>query len=370
MVSLVSRETATVPSRWEPTQLASRIRELHPGAFAFVMATGILSSAELLLGADWLSTAFLVAASAGYAVLCILFFIRILRFTSEAWADTARPDRAFAFFTFVAGSNVVAVRLASTALIGLAEALSVIAAVAWLVLAYGILARVVLADRKPEPAAAVNGTWLIWVVGTQSVSIAASVLGAGLGISSDLAALVAVSLWALGALLYVILMAIILARLVLVRLEPVQASPPYWISMGATAITVLAGAELLMLPQNLPSLVAARSTIEGMTLVLWAFGTWWFPFLILLTIWRYLRLKHPMYEQTLWSMVFPLGMYAVATDVYGRAAGLSQLPGIAGGELWLALAGWVVVAAWMVVSWFAPGWPGGSMHPQRPENVG
>lgn len=172
-----------------------------------------------------------------------------------------------------------------------------------------------------------------------------------------MAALAGVSLWAFGALLYLLLMGIILARLVLAPLDPMEASPPYWISMGATAITVLAGADLLLFPPDLPSLAASRSTIEGFTLFLWAFGTWWFPFLVLLTVWRYRRLHAPVYEQTLWSMVFPLGMDAVATDAYGRAAGLPLLPGIARVEIWLALAAWAAVAGWMLASWFSPGWP-------------
>ena len=129
-----------------------------------------------------------------------------------------------------------------------------------------------------------------------------------------------------------------------------------WLSLGATAISVLAGAQLL-LPQSLPSLASAHSSIEGFTLFLWAFGTWWFPFPILLTVWRYRKLAELAYEQTLWSMVFPLAMYAVATHAYGRAAGLPLLPGIAAVELWLALAAWLAVAGWIVVSLCAPGWP-------------
>lgn len=335
----------------------ARVRDLPPASFNFVMATGILSSAELTFGSQWISTAFLVIAIVGYVVLCILFGARLVRFPARMWADTARPARAFGFFTFVAGSNVLATRLASTGTIAWAEVLAVAGAVAWIAMAYGVLARVVLAPRKPEPPGAVNGSWLIWVVGTQSVSIAASTLGTALGLAPRVAALAAVSLWAFGALLYLLLMGIILARLVLAPLDPAEATPPYWISMGATAITVLAGAELMLLPQTLPSIVAARSSVEGITLFLWAFGTWWFPFLILLTVWRYWKLAAPAYEQSLWSMVFPLGMYAVATDTYGRVAALPLLPPIAAAEVWLALVAWLAVGLWMVVSWFAPGWP-------------
>lgn len=327
------------------------LRDLAPASFAFVMATGILAGAESIFGQRLPSAALLVVAIAGFIVLSALSVARMIRFPSRVWEDTACPQRAFGFFTFVAGSNVLAVDFASGGWTTAARVMAVVGALAWLLLAYLIVFRVVLSEHKPEPDAAVNGTWLIWVVGTQSVSITVAALGTGLGLPARVAALVAVSLWAFGALLYLLLMAIVLARLTLARLDPVEASPPYWISMGATAITVFAGAELLRLPADLPSIAAARGTVEGLTLFLWAFGTWWFPFLIALTIWRYRRLTHRVYEPSLWSMVFPLGMYAVATDEYGRAAGLPLLPAIAGAEVWAALVCWLLVAAWMVTSW-------------------
>jgi len=320
------------------------------------MATGILSTGEVMFGRQLTSGALLVVAAAGYVVLCAGYALRAAWHPSRFWADTGRPERAFGFFTFVAGSNVLALRLALAGQSVAAEALAVLGGVACLILSYGIFARVALATVKPPPGEAVNGSWLIWVVATQSLSIAFSVLGAGSGLPSEMAALAATSLWAFGAILYVLLMAIILARLLLLPLDAAQASPPYWITMGATAITVFAGADLLRLSPSLPS-VAVGSTVEGFTLFLWAFGSWWIPFLVLLTVWRYLAPAVRVYEQTLWSMVFPLGMYAVATAAFGEAAGLPLLKPIAAAEIWLALAAWLAVAAWMVISWARPGWP-------------
>ena len=345
-------------------RLHTGLRDLHPGSFAFVMATGIVSIGEARFGHQWLSLLLVVVAMAGFGVLCVLYGARAWLFPAALWADTARPERAFGFLTLVAGSNVLAVRLATAGQLALAQALGMIGVLAWVVLAYGILARLVFSASKPGAAEAVNGSWLIWVVGTESVSVAVSVLGSSLGLSADLMALIAVSLWALGAILYVLLMAIILARLILMPLDPAQATPPYWITMGATAITVVAGAYLLGLPGDLSAVAASRATVEGLTLFLWAFGTWWFPFLVLLTIWRYLNLRAPVYEQTLWSMVFPLGMYSVATDAFGRAAGLPLLPMLARAEAWLALTAWTAVAVWMVISGFSPGWPSSSREGQ------
>ena len=54
---------------------------------------------------------------------------------------------------------------------------------------------------------------------------------------------------------------------------------------------------------------------------LWAFGTWWIPLLIVLGLWRHVRRHWPLsYEPTLWSVVFPLGMYSVATLSFGKVA--------------------------------------------------
>ncbi len=48
---------------------AAAIKDLDPGYFAFVMATGIISTGTFLLGPSWLSRLLLIAAGAGLVVL-------------------------------------------------------------------------------------------------------------------------------------------------------------------------------------------------------------------------------------------------------------------------------------------------------------
>jgi hypothetical protein len=50
-------------------RVATAIRDMHPSYFAFVMATGIISTGASLLGPSWLSLMLLVIASIGFAVL-------------------------------------------------------------------------------------------------------------------------------------------------------------------------------------------------------------------------------------------------------------------------------------------------------------
>ena len=55
------------------------------------------------------------------------------------------------------------------------------------------------------------------------------------------------------------------------------------------------------------------------------------------------------YEATLWSIIFPLGMYAVAGIYLGRADDLPVVEGVGRAELWVAFAACVLVFAAMVV---------------------
>jgi tellurite resistance protein TehA-like permease len=109
---------------------------------------------------------------------------------------------------------------------------------------------------------------------------------------------------------------------------------------------VLAGARLLGLPADLAVIQAIGGLVKGLSFALWAFGTWWIPFLILLGWWRHLRRHWPLsYEPTLWSVVFPLGMYSVASLTFGRAAHLTFKEPLSSFMLWVAVAAWVMVAA-------------------------
>lgn len=184
------------------------------------------------------------------------------------------------------------------------------------------------------------------MVSTQSLAVAASTLVPVWPSQSALLAPVAVGLWSIGLVLYLLLVSLILLRWLTVAMTPETLGPPYWILMGATAITVLAGAKILNLPAALPVVRATAGFVEGFSYALWAFGTWWIPLLVVLGVWRHVRQHWPLtYEPTLWSVVFPLGMYSVATLTFGKAARLPFMEPVARFMLWIAVAAWVAVAA-------------------------
>ena len=114
------------------SRTATTIRDLHPGYFAFVMATGIISTGTFLLGPSWLSKGLLVVASIGLVVLSTALVVRLAVFRSSVAADIQAPERVFGFFTIVAGIDVLGVRLAAAGHPLATAILAGLAAVVWL----------------------------------------------------------------------------------------------------------------------------------------------------------------------------------------------------------------------------------------------
>jgi tellurite resistance protein TehA-like permease len=322
------------------------IRDLHPAYFAFVMATGIISTGAFLLGPSWLSWALLVAASAGLVVLAVALSARLVLFRSNVTADFQDPERVFGFFTITAGLDVLGVRFAFAGHPLTTAILAAVAAAVWLLLTYAVPASMLLDRTRDSVLGGVNGSWLLWIVATQSLAISAAVLIPAWPSQTSLLAPVAAGLWSVGLVLYLMVVVLIMMHWLTVPMTPATLGPPYWILMGATAISVLAGARLLDLPADIPVVRATSGFVDGFAFALWAFGTWWVPLLVIIGLWRHARRHWPLtYEPTLWSVVFPLGMYSVATLTYGKTAHLTFMEPLARFMFWVAVAAWAAVSA-------------------------
>ena len=310
------------------------------------MATGIISTGTLLLGPRWLSQALLAIASTGFVVLTVALVIRLARYRARVAADFQAPDRAFGFFAVAASCDLLGTRLASAGHPMVTTGLACLAAALWLVLTYGVPASLLLAAKRESVLGGVDGSWLLWVVGTQSLSTDASTLVRVWPSQGRLLAAAAIALWSVGLMLYLLLVSLIFLRWLTVALTPATLSPPYWILMGATAITVLAGTDILNLPAAFPAVSAIAGFVKGVCFVFWSFGTWWIPLLVVLGFWRHVLREWPLrYESALWAVVFPIGMYSVATLTLGRAVGLSFTGPLSRAVLWVAIAAWLLVAA-------------------------
>ncbi|MGH3437653.1 MAG: tellurite resistance/C4-dicarboxylate transporter family protein [Sciscionella sp.] len=334
-------------ARWLAARQA--VATLNPGYFAFVMATGILSVGMLNHHLALLSLALLIVAVVAHGVLIALTVWRAVAFPDALRADFTDPRRGFGFFTFVAATDVLGNRFALGGHQWIALALLIVGWVCWLVLGYVVPWTAVLGRAERPVVAAANGTWFIWVVASQSVAVLAAALEPMLHPLRDALALLAVFSWALGGFLYAAAGIFVAARMLLYPLRPSDLTPPYWVAMGATAITTLAAARIVAMTEA-PTVSATRGLVAGTALVFWVFGTWLIPVLVAAGWWRHVTHRVPLrYEATLWSVIFPLGMYGVAGHYLGEADRLPIVRAIGESETWVALAAWGLTLAAMIV---------------------
>jgi tellurite resistance protein TehA-like permease len=200
-------------------------------------------------------------------------------------------------------------------------------------------------------AKVVHGGWLNAIVGTQSLVLLGARVTATVPELGGWISILIHMLWGIGVALYGIFVTLFSYRIFFFDLEAEDITPLLWVVMGAAAISANAGSTLILSQAGLPFLQAMRPFVDGVTLIIWAWGTWWIPLLLLFGIWKHGVCRVPLtYTPMLWSMVFPLGMYAVSTYRLGLAADFPPLQGFAGGLIWIAFAVWLAVAAALAVS--------------------
>lgn len=321
-----------------------------PGAFAPVMASGIVSIGAQLHGFALLSGILFWCAVAFYLFFGTLTGLKLVRHPRLMLADLRDPRKAFGFFTFVAATNVLATALIGIGILWLAVVLFLVAVSVWAVLGY-VVPFVAVHGSAPKPTlTAVNGTWFIWVVASQSVAIVASGLAHELPATSQVLAIVAVASWSVGIFLYACCGVFLGIRAMLFRMGPEDLDPPYWVTMGAMAISVVAGARIVLIGDT-PMTEATRVVIGGTSVIFWSFATWLIPILFFIGVWRHVVHRIPLhYTATLWSMVFPLGMYAVAGIYLGQADDLPIVGGIGQAWFWVGLAAWSLTTLGMIAA--------------------
>jgi tellurite resistance protein TehA-like permease len=323
---------------------SDNLETLHPAYFSMVMATGIVAIAMMLNGVPLLPRVLFWLNAAIFLVLLTATGMRMLRYRNAFVADILDHSRSVGFFTIVAAFAIFGGELAiQMKAAGAAVIIWAAAAILWFVVTYGVLAVLTVKQHKPSLADGINGGWLVIVVATQSVSIlTVLILPAGLPASLHAPLMFsALILWLGGGALYMWLMTLIFFRYTFLRMSAQDLTPPYWINMGAVAISALAGATLLREAALSPTVIELMPFIQGFTLFFWAIGSWWIPILLILGIWRYLMCGVPFaYDPLYWGGVFPLGMYSVCTHRLVEVLGISFLMPVSFAFMVLALLAW------------------------------
>jgi tellurite resistance protein TehA-like permease len=318
------------------------IQQFPPVYFALVMSTGIISLAAQAQQMSGLATGLFYVNLVAYPVLLALLVLRLVLFPGEFWAALTSHKDGPTFLALVPATALLGsqfVVLANKHFIG--SMLWLVALGAWLLLGYSFVLGVSLKQEKPALEQGLNGGWLLLVVATESVAV----LGATLLPTSTLPPLAAVlgvlGLFLLGSLLYLLLITLIFYRLTFVHLGEEEVGAAYWISVGASAITVLAGTAVATAMQHTQALAELIPFVKGYSVLFWAVSTWWLPVVVVLRLWNHWITRPAFaFSPNYWSMVFPLGMYTAATGKLAQSLPVAALQLVPQYFIYLALAAW------------------------------
>lgn len=286
--------------------------------FTAVMATIMIASLTQWYGYEVIVPYFF------FASLAILFSVVIFKaaqtvlFFKDVLEEILNPEKTLYFFTIVGAVSFLGICFSrmfhfhTTAQIFWYVSIGL-----WLIISLSTFS-ILFLNRKSEDRRikdVLHGGWFFATVGTQSTALLGIIVAEQTIKQALFIQVFSIALWSVGASLYLIFMALLILRLMFYQFDSNTLLSPYWMNIGAAAVTAITGA---VLHQHIQTVGGALTDLlpflKGVSLFFWSFGLWWVPFLIILAI-RKLICSGEGFAFTVgyWEIAFALGLYADST---------------------------------------------------------
>ena len=330
--------------------MKSIIQQFSPAYFALVMSTGIISLAAHALKMTWIAEGLFYLNLGLYPLFVALLLLRVLLFPQAFWRALIAHETGAGFLALVPATTLLGSQLVQ--LRGnhwLGSVLWAGAGGCWVLLLYTFLWGISTGAKKPTLEQGFSGRWLLLVVATEALAVLGARLLPVSCLPADVGVFGVLGLFLLGSWLYLVLSTLLFYRLAFVRLVGEEVGAAYWVSIGAGAITVLAGASLVGAMEYTPALADLRPFVKAYSVLFWGVSTWWLPLVFGLRLWNHWTTRPAFaYGPAYWTMVFPLGMYTAATGQLAEALPLPALKVIPTYFIFIALTAWLMTMGGML----------------------
>lgn len=318
------------------------IQTFSPDYFALAMSTGIVSIASFMLGYTEIAKGLFVLNNLELVLLSCIFILRISFFSKSFVKDLSTHSKGAGFLTIPAALCLLGIEhlLIKNNFI-LSIFIWYFSIALWLILLYSFFVLVTVKKQKPSLESGLNGSWLLFVVSAQALSILGSLIHPHLNLKVEVSVFINLFFYLLGVLFYIILIGIIFYRTIFVLMQADEFKPSYWIDMGAAAISTLSGILLIKSMGSVGIFQAYIPTIKLLSILFWIAGTWWIPAIIFLEIWRNKSISLK-YNSGYWSLVFPLGVYTACTWQLANETGFSFLTEVSSVFIYIAWFAWLI----------------------------